>query len=48
MTHASIPKLDDGDPFPELTLSLVDGGTMQIPSGLNDRWCVFLLYRAYW
>jgi hypothetical protein len=41
-------KLDSGDPFPELTLKLVDGGTLELPGGLDARYKVILLYRGHW
>jgi len=41
-------KLDSGDPFPKLTLKLVDGGTLELPAGLNGRYNIILFYRGHW
>jgi hypothetical protein len=41
-------KLDSGDPFPHLTLKLADGGTLELPDGLDARYKVILFYRGHW
>ena len=41
-------KLDFGDPFPRLTLDLVDGGKLELPDGLDARYKVILFYRGHW
>jgi hypothetical protein len=41
-------KLNTGDLFPRLTLDLVDGATLELPSGLDARYKVILFYRGHW
>ena len=41
-------KLNAGDRFPNLTLQLADGGTLQLPDGLDARYKVILFYRGHW
>ncbi len=41
-------KLGIGDAFPKLQLSLVDGGTLDLPDGLDSRYKVILFYRGHW
>ena len=41
-------KLDSGDVFPKLTLKLVDGGTLELPEGLDARYKIILFYRGHW
>ena len=41
-------KLDSGDAFPKLTLKPVDGGTLELPGGLDARYRVILFYRGHW
>ena len=41
-------KLDIGDVFPKLTLSLVSGRTLDLPDGLGGRYRVILFYRGHW
>ncbi len=36
-------KLDAGDVFPELTLNLVDGGTLTLP---DSNWTLMIFYRG--
>ncbi|MEE2954787.1 MAG: hypothetical protein VX780_01510 [Pseudomonadota bacterium] len=41
-------KLDIGDRFPSMTLSLVGGGTVNLP-GLSDaKYQMVLFYRGHW
>jgi vacuolar-type H+-ATPase catalytic subunit A/Vma1 len=40
--------LDSGDRFPDLTLSLVGGGTLTLPGALGPGYGVALFYRAHW
>src|ERR1700757_690302 len=37
-----------GDPFPELTVALPGGRTLQLPGGLAARFGVVLYYRGSW
>ena len=41
-------KLDTGDPFPRLTLNLVDGSSLALPDGLQGKYKVLLFYRGHW
>jgi len=41
-------KLNTGDVFPKLRLNLVDGGTLELPDGLDARYKVILFYRGHW
>lgn len=42
------PKLNSADRFPSLTLERVDGGTLELPDGLDARYKVILFYRGHW
>ncbi len=39
--------LDSGDALPELELTLVDGGKVNVPADLGDGWKVLLIFRGY-
>ncbi len=41
-------KLGIGATFPELSIDLVDGGTMRLPDGLDTKYRVILFYRGHW
>jgi peroxiredoxin len=41
-------KLGIGDTFPNVTINLVDGGTMNLPDGLDAPYRIFLFYRGHW
>jgi hypothetical protein len=41
-------KLNTGDAFPKLTLSLVDGGMLELPDGLDAKYRIILFYRGHW
>ena len=41
-------KLGIGDGFPEMTLNLVDGGTLSLPTGLRGTYNIVLFYRGHW
>jgi len=41
-------KLNSGDPFPRMTLNLVDGGTLELPDGLDAKYKAILFYRGHW
>lgn len=41
-------KLDSGARFPNLKLNLVDGGTLELPDGVDARYKVILFYRGHW
>ncbi len=40
--------LKNGQQFPTITTSRVDGGEMTIPHDLEGRWAVLLFYRGHW
>lgn len=41
-------KLNAGDSFPTLTLSLVSGGVQTLPDQLHASYNVILFYRGHW
>jgi len=41
-------KLNAGETFPPMTLRLADGGTLELPGGLDARYEVALFYRGHW
>ena len=41
-------KLNSGEPFPKMTLKLVDGSTLELPDGLDAKYKVILFYRGHW
>ena len=41
-------KLGIGDDFPDITLDLVDGGTLALPGGLDANYKDVLFYRGHW
>lgn len=41
-------KLDAGERFPDLTLQLVDGGTLVLPAGFGSKYTLALFYRGHW
>jgi peroxiredoxin len=41
-------KLNSGERFPRMTLKLVDGGTLELPDGLDAKYKVILFYRGHW
>lgn len=41
-------KLGIGASFPSMTISLVKGGSIEIPGGLPGRYRIFLFYRGHW
>ena len=41
-------KLNTGDTFPNLSINLVGGGTMDLPGGLDSKYKVILFYRGHW
>jgi len=48
MAQTNAQKLDAGDLFPEMSLDLVDGTTLMLPSGLSADYTVLLGYRGKW
>jgi len=41
-------KLDPGSVFPELSLNIVGGETMQFPSATDTTFTIALFYRGHW
>ena len=41
-------KVNDGDIFPGMTLNLVDGGTVDLPDGIDAKYKIILFYRGHW
>ena len=41
-------KLTGGNVFPELTLDLAGGGTLNLPGDLETPLTILLFYRGYW
>ena len=41
-------KLSSGEAFPKMTLRLVDGGTLELPDGIDAKYKVILFYRGHW
>lgn len=41
-------KLGIGDVFPNLSVSLTDGLTLDLPGGLGSKYGVILFYRGHW
>ena len=48
MSQVGKNRLDTGDTFPTMTLSLARGSSMTIPDDLGDGLSVVLLYRGEW
>ena len=44
----TMAKLSAGDPFPELTVSTVDGRSIILPADLEGSDAILLFYRAWW
>ena len=40
--------LQQGGRFPQLELSLVDGGTLALPGEAPSRYTALLFYRGHW
>jgi peroxiredoxin len=43
-----MPALHNGDIFPDLTIDLVDGGSLSLPDDLTGAFGVVLIYRGSW
>ena len=41
-------KLGTGDSFPKMSLKLVDGGSLELPGGLDAKYRIVLFYRGHW
>lgn len=41
-------KLEQGSRLPELTLNLIDGGTLALPADMSSRYLAVLFYRGVW
>lgn len=40
-------KIDEGDRFPSLTASAIDGGSLTLPADLDGP-AILLFYRGHW
>ena len=47
-TELMMSKLTTGDDFPNLTLNLTDGGTLELPRDIDTNIAIMLFYRGYW
>ncbi len=45
MAQSETRKLDANSAFPELTLDLVEGGSLSLPA---KQWTMVLIYRGNW
>jgi len=41
-------KLGIGNQFPKTTITLVGGGALDLPQGLDGKFKVILFYRGHW
>jgi len=41
-------KLQQGDRFPKLKLNLIDGGSIELPREIPNRYVALLFYRGKW
>jgi len=41
-------KLGIGDQFPNITLNLVSGGELVLPTGMDGKYSIVLFYRGHW
>lgn len=41
-------KLQQGDRLPQITLNLIDGGTLSLPGDMSSRYLAVLFYRGVW
>jgi hypothetical protein len=41
-------KLGLADTFPDITLNLVGGGTIRLPTGLGSKYGAVVFYRGHW
>ncbi|MDA1127259.1 MAG: hypothetical protein O2913_00985 [Chloroflexi bacterium] len=41
-------KLQQGDRFPQITLKMLDGGTLTLPDDAPSRYMALLFYRGHW
>jgi hypothetical protein len=41
-------KLDTGAAFPNMTIPLVGGGSMELPNGMDAKYRMALFYRGHW
>jgi peroxiredoxin len=41
-------KLGIGAAFPRMTLNLVNGGTVDLPDGIDAKYKIIMFYRGHW
>jgi len=48
MAQTTTPKLDSGDAFPTMPITLTDGRTLRLPADLEADYTILLGYRGKW
>jgi len=48
MAQTDTPKLDLGDHFPQMAISLLSGDSLTLPDDLSADSTVLLIYRGKW
>lgn len=43
-----MPRLENGQRFPEITASVVDGSPMTLPEEIEGVWALLIFYRGHW
>jgi len=43
-----VEKLTTGDQFPDMTLNIAGGGTINLPTDLETPKTILLFYRGFW
>lgn len=41
-------RLYSGDAFPNIALTLANGGSMELPSAIDSRFLIAIFYRGHW
>lgn len=41
-------KLNSGDEFPEISLNITGGGTLNLPNDISTSFTIVLFYRGHW
>jgi len=48
VTQIAEKKLDRGETFPNIALSVVNGDDLTLPEDVKGSWTVLLAYRGHW
>ncbi len=48
MAQTNTQKLDAGDRFPTMTMTLIGGQSLSLPDDLTHDYTVLLIYRGKW